>query len=266
MSTTARLSLIGMYNFDPTIFDDLVLPELYDKADFVNSLLLSQGEKRVMYTDIDFMKLSIQVWGKKWFANLERIADALTEEYNPLHNYDRHEEYTDTETYGSKKSIERHEGRSGETHEGRSGETHEGRSTESHTGHSETVENTTDLTTERTVSAMNSSTYEPDNQEYAHGKVTDQSTKGTFNGHGQDTTNGSTSEVLNGSNSETMNGSGVDSESRNNKLVHNAHLYGNIGVTTSVQMLLEEINARAYNNMYDIAIEIFARELLLYVY
>lgn len=250
MSTTARISLIGMYNYDPTIFDNLVLPELYNKADFVNSLLLSQGEKRVLYSDIDFMKLSIQVWGKKWYANLERIADALTQEYNPLHNYDRHEEYTDTETYGSKKSIERHEGRSGETHEGRS--------TESHTGHDETIENTTDLTTERTVSAMNSNTYEPDNQEYAHGKVTDQETKTTFNGHGQDTTNGSTS--------ETMNGSGVDSESRNNKLVHNAHLYGNIGVTTSVQMLLEEINARAYNNMYDIAIEIFARELLLYVY
>lgn len=250
MSTTTRLTLIGMYNYDPTIFDNLVLPDKYDKGDFINSLLMSQGEKCALYADVDFMRLSIQVWGRKWFDNLERIADALTEEYNPLHNYDRHEEYTDTETYGAKKSMERHEGRAGETHEGRA--------TESHTGHSETVENTTDLTTERSVSAMNSSTYEPDNKEYAHGKVTDQSTKGTFNGHGQDTTNGSTS--------ETMNGSGIDNETRNNKLVHSAHLYGNIGVTTSVAMLLEELNARAYNNIYDIASEIFARELLLYIY
>ena len=234
MSTTARLTLIGMYNYDSTIFDNLVLPDKYDKGDFIDALLLSQGEKCTLYPDVDFMRLSIQLWGRKWFDNLERIADALTQEYNPLHNYDRHEDYTDTETYGSKKSMERHEGRA----------------TESHTGHSETVENTTDLTTERTVSAMNSSTYEPDNQEYAHGKITDQSTKGTFNGHGQDTTNES----------------GVDNETRNNKLVHSAHLYGNIGVTTSVQMLLEEINARAYNNIYDIASEIFARELLLYIY
>ena len=44
MSTTARLSLIGMYNYDPTIFDNLTLPEKYNKDDFINALLLSQGE------------------------------------------------------------------------------------------------------------------------------------------------------------------------------------------------------------------------------
>ena len=218
MSTTARLSLVGMYNYDPTIFDNLTLPEKYNKDDFINALLLSQGEKCALYPDVDFMRLSIQLWGRKWFDNLDRIADALTEEYNPLHNYDRHEEYTDTETYGSK------------------------RSTESHTGHKGTLSNSPSYSSEDTVSAMNSSNYEPDRKTTVSGKTIDQSSGDTFNG------------------------SGLDNETRNSKLVHSAHLYGNIGVTTSVAMLLEELNARAYNNIYDIACEIFARELLLYIY
>lgn len=234
MSTTARLSLIGMYNYDPTIFDNLTLPEKYDKNDFIDALLLSQGEKCTLYPDVDFMRLSIQLWGRKWFDNLDRIADALTAEYNPLHNYDRHEEFTDTETYGSKRSTE----------------THEGRQSESHTGHKGTLTNSPSYSTEDTVSAMNSSNYEPDRKTTVSGKNIDQSSDDTFNGHGTD----------------TMNGSGVDNETRNNKLVHSAHMYGNIGVTTSVAMLLEELNARAYNNIYDIASEIFARELLLYIY
>ena len=250
MSTTARLSLIGMYNFDPTIFDNLTLPEKIDKDVFVNVLLLSQGEKCALYPDVDFMRLSIQLWGRKWFDNLERIADALTEEYNPLHNYDRHEEYTDTETYGSKRSTE--------THEGRQSETHEGRQSESHTGHKGTLSNSPSYSTEETVSAMNTSNYEPDKKTTVSGKDIDQSSSDTFNGSGTDT--------LNSHGTDTMNGSGVDNETRNTKLIHSAHLYGNIGVTTSVAMLLEELNARAYNNIYDIACEIFARELLLYIY
>ena len=218
MSTTARLSLIGMYNYDPTIFDNLTLPEKYNKNDFIDALLLSQGEKCTLYPDVDFMRLSIQLWGRKWFDNLDRIADALTAEYNPLHNYDRHESITDTENYGSK------------------------RTTESHTGHKGTLSNSPSYSSEDTVSAMNSSNYEPDRKTTISGKTIDQSSGDTFNG------------------------SGIDNETRNNKVTRTAHLYGNIGVTTSVAMVLEELNARAYNNIYDIASEIFARELLLYIY
>ena len=95
MSTIQRMTLIGMYHYDNTLFDNVSLPAGYDKETFINSLLLEHGEKCVMYTDVDFMKFSLGVVSRKWYHEFERIYVALNEEYNPLHNYDRHEEYKD---------------------------------------------------------------------------------------------------------------------------------------------------------------------------
>lgn len=92
MSTMQRLTLIGMYNYNPKLFDALSLPEQYDKNVFIDSLLIEHGEKLVLYSDIDFMAYSIGAWGRKWSLELTRIAEALTAEYNPIWNYDRYEE------------------------------------------------------------------------------------------------------------------------------------------------------------------------------
>lgn len=95
MSTMQRLTLIGMYNYDPTLFDGLTLPDQYDKSIFIDSLLIEHGEKCVLYSDLDFMKFSIGAWGRKWSLELTRIAEALFAEYNPIWNYDRYEDIND---------------------------------------------------------------------------------------------------------------------------------------------------------------------------
>ena len=70
MSTMQRLTLIGLYNYNPNLFDSLVLPDGYDKTDFVNSLLLEHGEKCVLYTNPEFMKNAIAAWGRKSRAHI----------------------------------------------------------------------------------------------------------------------------------------------------------------------------------------------------
>ena len=202
MSTMQRQTLIGYYNYDPTLFDNLTLPEGYDKELFINTLLLEHGEKLVLYSNPDFMKGAIGIWCKKWENELKRIYTALTAEYNPIHNYDRNEEYTDTE--GIKSSA----------------------------GHKAT--NSPDYTSENTISADNASAYQPDRKNEVKGKTSDLS----------ETSNGKTDRTLQ----------------------HYAHLYGNIGVTTSVQMWTEEVKARMEFNLYDTAGRIFANELLIGIY
>lgn len=229
MSTMQRLTLIGLSNYDSTLFDNLELPEGYDKETFINSLLLEHGEKCVLYSNPAFMKDAITLWGRKWSLELTRIYEALTAEYDPIYNYDRYEEYTDEE----KREL----------------------NTTSSAGHTakdtpnyNTVRDTnTSATTERTVSADNSGGYQPDWKETVNG------------GKNTDTTSGTTQDLT-----ESSNQTGKDTESKD--FTHKAHLYGNIGVTTSAQMVTEVVKQRFEYNLYATAARLFANELLIGIY
>lgn len=245
MSTMQRLTLIGLYNYNPNLFDSLTLPDGYDKSDFVDSLLLEHGEKCVLYTNPEFMKNAIAAWGRKWAGNLERIYRALTEEYNPLHNFDRFEEYTDNE------------GRKYES------KTNAGHKATDSPNYNDDVTNDFDVATEsnknavveHTVSADNSGSYQPEWRETQDGGKTTVSNDGTIKRN----VSGKTQDL-----SETSNSTTNDAETHN--FTHNGHLYGNIGVTTSVQMLTSEVDARMKYNLYDAAGRLFANELLIGIY
>ena len=229
MSTMQRLTLIGLYNYDSTLFDNLSLPDGYDKDTFIESLLLEHGEKCVLYSNFDFMRYSIGVWSRKWALELSRIYGALTAEYNPIHNYDRYEEYKDTENRKYK--------------------------SESEAGHTATdkpdfnvVQDTNeDAITEEQISADNSSDYQPEHKTIQNG------------GKSTATTSGTTQNL-----SETSNNTTNDEEGR--ELSHDAHLYGNIGITTSSSMIVETVDMRRNYNLYEAAGRLFANELLIGIY
>lgn len=229
MSTMQRLTLIGLYNYDPTLFDGLALPDGYDLETFRDALLLEHGEKCILYSNPDFMKNAIALWGRKWSLELGRIYDALAAEYDPIYNYDRYEEYTDNE---------------GRKYESKVNAGHNAKDTPSFSTVNETNEN---ATTEEQISADNSGSYQPEHKTIADGGKTTASTSGT------------TQDLTESSNSTTN-----DAETRN--FSHKAHLYGNIGVTTSAAMVSEVVRQRFEYNLYSIAAKLFASELLLGIY
>lgn len=229
MSTIQRLTLIGLYNFDSTMFDSLELPDDYDKQTFIDSLLIEHGEKCVLYSNPDFMKYSIGAWGRKWALELERIAQALKAEYDPIYNYDRHEEYSDSE--GRKVTSTTNAGH---------------KATDS--PNFDVIRETNDsAVTENQTSAYNSSSYQPESKTIVDG------------GKETATTKGKTQDLAETSNSKTE-----DAETRN--FSHNAHLYGNIGVTTSAAMVSEVVQQRFKYNLYGTAARLFANELLIGIY
>lgn len=185
MSHIPKLTTIGLYNYNNDLFGALVLPGEYDKTTFIDTFLLEHGERGVVYLEYDFLRFAIGAWGRKWYDSLKRIADAMTTDYNPLHNYDRDESYTDTEN----------------------------------------IDTEYDSGTENKVSAYNSSAYQPDSKTDIDGT------------------------------------SGTD-----RTLVHTARVKGNIGVTTSQQMLQSEMDLRRDNNMYSIAAQMLADEICLKIY
>ena len=94
--SAATMTLIGLYNWDNTIFDKLNVPADLNKTTLVNNILLRSGEFEVMYADPDFMKDAIGMFSDTWQPTFERWVKALAIEYNPLENYDRKEDWNDT--------------------------------------------------------------------------------------------------------------------------------------------------------------------------
>lgn len=233
MSTMQRMTLIGLYNYENTferdLFRNLALPEGYDKPTFVNSLLLEHGEKCVLYTNPEFFVTAIGIWSGKWELELKRIYDALTAEYNPIHNYDRNEETTETDKPDN--TVTR-------THN----------NTDTTTNRYDVVsEQNVDGVSENKISADNSSDYQPDNKNISNFGKNTTSNDGTIT----DAHTGTITDVEKGTRSN------IDRKS---------HIWGNIGVTTSTQMIESETLIRAKRNLYDIATRLFANELLIGIY
>lgn len=113
---SAKITLMGMYNYNEHLFDDLVLPENIDKDDFIASLLIEAGEFEVLYPDYDFLKTSIKLWGIKWNRTFSEWYRGTQSTWNPIENYDKYEtskdvlkhqrNLQDKTTYGSNSTDE----------------------------------------------------------------------------------------------------------------------------------------------------------------
>ena len=89
---TAKWTLMGMYNYDNTIFNEMILPTGIDADLFKSSLLIEKGEFEVLFPNPDFMKNAIKVWSAKWYRTFSEWLKGTQAEWNPIYNYDRYEE------------------------------------------------------------------------------------------------------------------------------------------------------------------------------
>ena len=206
--STAKLTLIGLYNNDNTLFDSLTLPAGIDKTVLVNNILLRSGDFEVLYADPDFLKPAISLWGQKWSRTFEKWQKALAVEYDPLYNYDRREEWVTSEDEGTVT-----------------------------TGKSTDVGSTDVGTTSNdNVSAYNDNTLVPDKQNIL--------TSGT----------------------NTVGNTEMENTSdRDRNEVRTGRAYGNIGVTTSQQMLQAELDVASWN-LYEHITDIFLSEFIIPVF
>lgn len=102
---TAKLTLIGMYNYDSTLFDGITLPEYFDKPTLVNTILLAGGEFGTLYPNNTFMKQAIALWSAKNQRYFEKMAELMQAEYAPLENYNRQERWIDNGSGSSESSF-----------------------------------------------------------------------------------------------------------------------------------------------------------------
>ena len=243
----SKVTLIGLENYlnpQRSVFDNMVLPEGIEKDVLIGSIVLRCQEFELLYSDPEFMIDAVNIWSRKNYWTFDKWVKALSIEYDPLYNYDRTEEYTDT-----------HSGTFGKTGTGTSSNSSDYTRTDNlsqsddHTRtdnlsstltHSEKAFNDTNL-----VISSQDGTSDSGTQRMA-GTVTN---SGTQRNAGSDS--GSVSNTENGTDDYTN--------------IHKARLFGNIGVTTSQQMLQSEFDIARWN-MYEHIADLFCQEFCIMVY
>ena len=221
------LTVEGLYNYDNTLFDGFNVPEGLVKQIAIDAILMRTRELEILYPDFTYMKNRITIWSNKYQINWKKLYDTTVLEYNPIENYDRMEDWTDTDD--------------------------------------ETSTSARDNTRNTTNTVKSTSTNEVMNSV----NVTDQNT--AFNAgladHAKQITEGDTTE--NGSITNTETGKDTENENvnggRTGRHTRTGRAHGNIGVTTSQQMIQSERDLVVFN-LYDIIAESFIENFCLMVY
>lgn len=176
-----------------------VVPMGWIKELIINNILLECAEMEIIYPEPDIMKNAIGLWSNKQLESWERMYKAMQLEYDPIYNYDRFEEWLDSNTATTHSNTNSNLNRKGST--------------------------------KHQVNAFNSG-------------ITDSNIDSIDN---TDTDNTNTN----------SNNSAIGE--------HSGHLYGNIGVTTSQQMLQSEIDISKFI-VADYIIDQFKERFCLLVY
>lgn len=91
------LSIMGMYEYDPSLFDGLDIPTytdsegniiVIDKDVVINSILLNCAELELIYPELETMKLAIGVWSASEQDTWKKMLATQKIEYNPIWNVD----------------------------------------------------------------------------------------------------------------------------------------------------------------------------------
>ena len=99
MAAKAKLSVLGLYQWNHNIFADMALPEEVDGEVLTWRILEDCAELEVLYSDPDYMRASIYNWSSAMLPNWQKMVEALTAEYNPIWNKDG--TIRETWTYGA---------------------------------------------------------------------------------------------------------------------------------------------------------------------
>lgn len=208
----ATMSILGLYNWDDTIFEGFTPPTLFEKDVYINSILLECAELEFLYPNPEFAKSAIALWSKTREAAWQKLADTTTFEYNPIENYNRVESWTDERTNTGNRTASR--------------------------------TNSSNQTTNTELSATGTTESESESTRDVYGF--NGAAGGGLGSSPAEKTAGTQSDSSNSTSNSKVTGSGSGSESSseensgNETSTHTGNVAGNVGTTTTQQMIEEE--------------------------
>lgn len=236
----AKLSIVGLYQWDNTIFSLMNYPS-YDgnelsaeeKQMLIDNLMAECSGLEILYPNPFIMKNMISLWSMKEKPTWDRIYRAALLDYDPIENYHRTEHTIETLA-----NYDQHSG--ADTNQASGSDTMNGGSTDTNSG--------TDTTTGKMVGYDSATLVDHDETDLAHGHV-------LTNIHNDGTTYGRKDTFTHG---EKIDHGGT--------IKNDIEAFGNIGVTTSQQMIESELELAPKLNVFNFIIQSFKDRFCLMVY
>lgn len=250
----AKLSLLAMYNYDSSLLDGLSLPTNLEseRETIIDNLLLETAELEILYPEFNTMKSAIKLWSRKNSPVWGKLYKTTVLEYNPIWNKDA----TITET------------------EQTTGNNTGSKTTEETINRDYDENSKTDSETSTTGNSTTSSTQNRETDDFVYGfnntnpaqksKTTETN---TITGTDESTTSGDGTEKTDRNidddtkRNQTENSTGNSTGSR----TYERRETGNIGITTTQQMINEEREVDQFN-IIDYIVNDFKNRFCLLVY
>lgn len=220
----ASTGLLDLLYFDDTIMDNFTVPDGVDRQLALDTIYQRCGLTPLYHPDPAWLKFYVGRWCSKNAKTWEELYKTTIQDYNPIYNYDRTEETTDTRS-GTRKLSE-----DTSSNTKQNGDT--------------SVTDTSSDSSEHTISADNSDSYEPGYKDVSSRQDTQASES---------------------SNRVDVTGDRAVDETTGETYSHKLRAYGNIGVTTTQEMLEAQRKVVRYNIYNEIA-DSFKEEFCLYIY
>lgn len=233
MPNQASLSIAGLYSWDDHIFDQMQLPSGVNRQNIIDNILMECAELTVIYPDWDFMYRAIGQWSIKELEIWNKVYELEHLDYNPIENYDRYED--EVEKVSEKKLENEQTGSTGDTLNIGTGE------------HFNSDKQSTD--TVNRVAGFNSSDLANQSQN---------ETNAINNGRTADRQSNKSV----GTAAEMTNRNGVNDQTRG----RTSRIHGNIGVTTSQQMIQSSLDLLPKVHVDDYIINSFKERFCILVY
>ena len=282
MGRTVNLSVMGLYNWDESIFEFMQIPPQLNRDVLIKTILAETAELEVLYPNPIVFKNLVAVWSGKQLDIWQRLYATTQYEYNPIENYNRYETGSDSGTgrrthSGTDTTMETttHSGtdtvnvtkREGGSESENTSSSFEQGGQDEFTGNetkshwvagfdSEPIGDDDGLVKQTRDESSTSSTTEYGKTEDGTGSKTttfgktNTDTEATIHGE----TVGKTGGFTHGEQISTTN----DNE-------HELHAHGNIGVTTTQKLIREQRDIDRFN-VYDIITEDFKMRFCILVY
>ena len=111
------LSIQGIYEFDPSVFDGFDSPSYTDpdnvvhvlnKNDVINSICLECAELELLYPSVEMMKFAIGVWSASNYDAFCKMYASQLIKYNPIWNVDAEIDHTNRVTGSDNRSVQKY--------------------------------------------------------------------------------------------------------------------------------------------------------------
>lgn len=276
----ATMTILGLYDYDMHIFDNFNVPQGMDKATSINKILLDCYELEILYPNPNILKILIGHWSDVNQDIWSKLYATEHFDYNPIWNVDA--DITEKGTaYKNRAGNNSTTGSGSETESGTDYRNKAGNNTEETSGSGTDFRNkagnntetgTDDSTSTNSVKGFNSDTW----AEHEKTVIDDDTTKtGTYaegetGGNTQnENKSGTFAEGETGGDSRTRTisdgKSGNFSEDESGGDDRTIRRTGNIGVTTTQQMIREEREIDNFST-YQFIADSFKRQFCLMVY